>query len=193
MKRTPLFLASSLLVLTACASRTAGTSSLEGNLANPLFAKSYYADLATQMAAFEIRNDPMLKNERTKNALEAAREDAIGKTEEASLLVEEGRTGLIISDRDVSIGTALIRDNMLHFGSDFVTAPGPSLHVYLTDITDPRTDAFPDDAAVDLGPIVTTYGAQSFALPEENTHAYKTVVLWDTSLRTVYGFVQLEQ
>lgn len=182
------------VLLTACSSNIpGGSTSLEENLRNPLFAQRYYTDLAEQMVTLELREDPLLKDSAKKAIIERTRVDATNKAEAAISLNAISDKGYIISDRDLSLGSVSIIDGALFFSPDFISTPGPSLRVYLSNVIDPRQGAFPDSDAVDLGLLKSTAGAQTFVIPEEKaTQTYQTVVLWDTDLEIVYGFVQLE-
>lgn len=184
-----------MFALVACNSGIGSSASLQENLKNPLFAKSYYTDLTGQMVSFTLQKDEILKDARKKGAVERARVNGVQSVEEAQQQIDKGMRASIVSDRDMAIGTVLLVDNVLHFGPDFVSSPGPSLHVYLSDTVDPRLVRFPDSSAVDLGLLQNPYGAQSFVLPEGAAPAgqRKSVALWDDSIGTLYGFAQLSE
>ena len=91
-------------------------------------------------------------------------------------------------------GDFLYIDDTLYVGTLFEIDPLPGLHVYLTTVVDPRDVEFPDDTAMDLGPIQTAYGAHAYEVPSvENPLLYRTVVLWDNELGRLHSFAQLNK
>ena len=68
------------------------------------------------------------------------------------------------------------------------------MHLFLSESVDPRDIEFPDDSSVDLGPILSPYGAQRYAVPTTDPpQRYRTAVLWDMKLERLYGFAQLSE
>lgn len=189
MKNARFLLLFSTVLLTACGSPKNGGVSLQENLQNPLFAQRYYEDMAGQMVTFVLNKDSILKDDAKKAAVDAARSDATKRAGDALNIKQQGRTAFLISEQGLSEGNVLILKDTLYLGPDFLVSPSPSMHLYLSDITDPRLASFPDTTAVDLGLVQNPYGAQSVELPK-NDVSYRTVVLWDTKLKMVYGFAQ---
>ncbi len=102
--------------------------------------------------------------------------------------------GPIIAVKEDVTGYVLHLDCTVFFSSDFTTSPGPSLRVFLTTTVDPRDVTFPDKSAVDLGPLQSAYGAQQYSMPgDDSAGALRTFVLFDTRLKSIYGFAQLSQ
>ncbi|UPA22289.1 DM13 domain-containing protein [Candidatus Peribacteria bacterium] len=193
MKHARTLLLIAPLFLAACGTtQTGGSNTLDENLGNPLFAQRYYTDLAEHMVSLQLREDPIMKDAGKKAVIDRTRANAAEKAQDAIDLNAKGQKGYFISERDLSLGSVTLVNGMLYFSPDFISTPGPSLHVYLSDVTDPRQGEFPDASAVDLGLLKNIIGAQSFALPEKAADSYRTVVLWDDDLGIVHGFVQLD-
>jgi len=183
-----------LLLLSACTSGPPQGMSLEERLKNHLFAEAYYDTLLDRMVELDIQDDPLLEDSGKASIVENTRRDALAKAKEATRKQREGLAGNFVPAKEQTGGEVLYVDNSLHFGPTFDTYPGPSLHVLLTTIVDPREGTFPDDTAIDLGEIQSPLGAQIIPVPEmEDTAKYRTVVLWDTKLERLYGFAQLSK
>jgi hypothetical protein len=166
---------------------------LDDNLKNPLYAQHYYEDMSEQMVSLELNKDPVLKDASKKSIVDNARIDATKRAQDAVDLKTKGLNGSIMSDADLAVGSVNVMNNTLYFGTDFIVSPGPSLHVFLSNVIDPRQVHFPDPTAVDLGSIKTAYGAQAYPLPESTTpKTYRSLALWDNALGTFYGFAQLQ-
>lgn len=182
-----------LLFLAACASNTASSGvTLDENLKNPLFAQRYYEDLTEQMVTLELRNDPLLKDASKKAIIERTRTQSTKHAQDALALRQTGLNGTMQSDKDLALGSVTLVNDTLFFGTDFIATPGPSLHVYVSSLVDPRSERFPDSSAVDLGVLHSAYGAQAFALPKTSPQTtYRSVALRDDALGTIYGFAQL--
>ena len=193
MKHPSLLLALPLLLLSACSAPSSGSQTLDENLSNPLFAHRYYIELVDEMVNFHLNNDPIIKDSAKKAAIDDARISGTKHVEETSRLKQQGLRGSIQSETDRAAGSVLLVNDTLYFGTDFIVSPGPALHVYLTTIVDPRQVRFPDDTAIDLGPVQNPYGAQAFPLPKtDKATTYRTVAIWDNALSTFYGFSQLQ-
>lgn len=77
---------------------------------------------------------------------------------------------------------------------DFSVSNGPDLAIVLSQSSVPRTSA---DALlpthVDLGPLKSAEGEQTYPIPEEtNLNLYKSVVIYSTSLNIIYTSAELE-
>ncbi len=191
MRTSHLFLLPVFLAITACS--PAGTSINEQNY-NPLTASRYGDELADTMANFIIQNDPIVEDAAVRKVIET--EIARGKDIAASARKKQnkGLLGGIIQIKADVTGYALYLENVLYLSSDFTTSPGASLHLYLTTVVDPRDVAFPDDTALDLGEIQAAFGPQQYSVPtSEHQEKLRTLVLYDTQLKAIYGFAQLSK
>lgn len=185
-----------LLLLSACSSTG---QSLSENLKNPLFAEYYYQDLATTLADVEINatlpgNAALLKDPARKALLEQQKTQATQNASTAQKVRDRASTGDFVSANESEQGTVMLVDGTLFTNPAFNSPAGPSLHIFLTTVIDPtdKPSAFPDSSALDLGLVNQPYGTSSYTLPSgaAKTH-YRTVVLYDTMLRSIYGFAQL--
>ncbi len=194
MKHARALLLATPLFLAACSGSTPANSvSLDESLQNPLFAQRYYTDLSEQMVSLELRKDPILQKADKKSLVERTRIQATKHAEEAAARQGKGMNGSLMSPKDLTIGTVTFLDGALFFSTDFIATPGPSLHVYLTNAVDPRDVRFPDETAIDLGALKNPYGAQTYVLSKKDaTRTYRTAVLWDNALGSLYGFAQLQ-
>lgn len=190
MRTTP-FIPVLLLVLTACST---GETSISEQNSNPLTASRYGDELADTMANFIIRNDLVVSNPDMRALIESEIERGKDIAAAARDIQSEGALGAIIGLKASTTGFALYHENTLYFSSDFSTNPGASLHVYLTTIVDPRDIDFPDSTAIDLGALQAVYGPQQYSVPSQKEEdKLRTVVLFDTKLRMVYGFAQISK
>lgn len=184
-------LALSTLLLGAC--NAAGKNlSLETQLTNPLYTERYAETLVDRMVELEIREDPLLEDERKKKIADDARVKWLKIARDARKKQREGTQGNFITANEYAHGEVLYVDNTLYLGTTFESDPGPSLHLFLTTIVDPRDIEFPDETSLDLGRLESAYGAQQYPVPQvEDPLLYRTAVLWDTKLERLYGFAQL--
>lgn len=189
--KTLLIVIAAATALSACGA--AGTS-IDLENSNPLVVSRYGDELADTMANLVIQNDPVIKEPGMQQLIEKeiarAKSMAIRGRQEA----KEGAQGAIIAEKESVTGYALLLADTLWLSSDFETSPGPDLHVYLTTIVDPRGASFPDETAMDLGIIQSVYGAQKYSLPSKIDPAVmRTLVLFDATLKRIYGFAQLSK
>jgi len=179
-------------LLVGCSSRGTHQFILEEQLKNPLFAEWYYEELTQRMVELEIKQDPLLKDERKKVASDATRREALQKAKEAGKKQLQGMLGSLISILEETTGEVLYVDDAVYFGPDFFATPGISMHVFLTTVVDPRDVTFPDETAMDLGPMQSPYDTGAYPVPPvENPLLFRTVVLLDTTLNRIHGFAQL--
>ncbi len=188
----------SLLLLVGCA--TQGTSpttlSLKLRLQNPLVAERYWSEMAEHMADFVRSKNPILKDPVKAAIIEGQRTLALQKVEEARKKETSGISGSFVTPESLEDvhGQTLLTDNTLYFDTTFITYPGPSIHVYLTTVVDPRDVAFPDTSSIDLGALQIAYGAQQYPVSEKSMNpAFRTAVLFDTQLMKTIGFAQLSK
>lgn len=167
---------------------------LSQNLHNPFFAKRYYAELVDRLTQMQIREDPLLKDSGKMATVERVKNESIGKEQDADNLMRGGVMGAFLPAGEETIGQALLLDGTLYLDTTFAAYPGINLHLYMSDVVDPRDDTFPDATALDLGVLQNPYGFQQFALPEDQKdHVYRTVALWDAGIGRLYSFVQLSK
>ncbi len=169
-------------------------TSIDQQNQNPLVASRYGDELADTMANLVIQNDPVTKEPGMQQIIEKeiARGKSIGiNAREAQA---QGTKGQIIALKESVIGSVLLLSDTLYFSSDFEVNPGPDLHVYLTTIVDPRDDAFPDATALDLGTVQSSYGAQQYQVASSiDPVKMRTLVVFDKTLKRIYGFAQLSK
>lgn len=192
MKHSPLLLTGlACTLLTACGTEQR-SATLESLLENPLFAEQYAEEIVDSMVQIKLAEDPLLEEAGKEAVIDEVRQNWHQRGNEAKDLQRTGRQGFFIPVREIVQGEVLVKDDILYFGPNFTAVPGPALHLYLTTAVDPRDVEFPDETAIDLGLLQSPYGAQQYRLPSlENPLHYRTVVLWDSSLERVHGFVQL--
>lgn len=197
MKTLKILSIASVLAVAGCnaapSSGTVGMPLLE-RLRNPLIAERYWSEMAEHMADYSRRNDPVLKDGVKASIIESERTRALERLETARTLQREGVMGQFItpSQHEDARGFALLVRDRLYFDSTFITFPSPGMRVYLTEAVDPRDVNFPDTSALDLGPLQSAYGDQTYGIPEEHVEtAFRTVVLYDRELNLIIGMAQL--
>ncbi len=184
-------------LLTACnplglKSDDSATITLEEHMQNPLFAEEYSKTMVNVLTELIIDKDTALEDEKIKNFVEEEKRKWKEKDRSARKLQQKGRHGQFIRAKEHTAGQVLLLDNILFFDLGFSTMPGPNLEIYLSEETDPRDIEFPDASSVSLGRLESPMGAQSYRIPEvENYEKLRTVVLYDESLKRIYGFAQL--
>lgn len=187
--RTTLFIIPALLALAACS--PVQTSISEQNK-NPLTASRYGDELADTMANFIITEDPITKDPDVLKTINSEIERGKDIANEARTIQNAGWMGPILQLKADVIGYVLYSSDTLYLSSDFETSPGPSLHLYLTTVVDPRDGTFPDPTAIDLGSLQAAYGPQQYAVPRQQDEGkLRTFVLFDSRLKQIYGFAQL--
>ena len=190
MKKYILLIASFSL-LTACGGER---SSLQTQLSNPLYAERYGDSLADTLANIIIMKDSSTENPRTKALIEEEIEKAKSIGNDARRIIDKGMVGAFMEHKEHVTGRALYWKDTLYVSSDFESQPGPDLHVYLSTAVDPRDVAFPDASAIDLGPLTSAFGAQSYRVPrQKNPELLRSVALWDRTLKRLYSFGQLSK
>lgn len=192
-KRTLLFLIFSVFVLAGCRTVMKKTTVDEQNK-NPLTASRYGDELADTMANLVIQSDPLAKDPNSRAIIDRQIEWGKQISQDARFLMTQGMFGSIIAIKESVTGNVIYLNDVLYLSSDFYTKPGPALHVFLTTVVDPRDIKFPDNTALDLGPLQAAYGQQQYPVPSrKNPELYRTFVLWDTVLNRLYGFSQLSK
>ncbi len=189
MKKFALIVATA--TLSAC-SQTQYVPDREALLNNPLYLEMYAESMVDAMVNLEIYEDPILEEDGKKNYVDDVKEEWLAKAKEARSLQRQGSKGTMIPMKEYVEGEVLYLNNQLHLSPYFVSTPGPSLHVFLSKAVDPRDVLFPDETAIDLGPLTVPMAAQTFAVPAtEKPAEYTSVTLWDTELNRLYGFAQI--
>ena len=173
---------------------TAKTVTIDDLLQNPLFAERYAESMVDRLVELDITKNPVLEDPAKKAFVETQRKHWLEVAREAREEQREGTTGNLVPINEYAKGDFLYIDGTLYAGTLFEIDPLPGLHMYLTTVVDPRDVEFPDDTAMDLGPIQTAYGAHAYEVPSvENPLLYRTVVLWDDRLGRLHSFVQLNK
>lgn len=190
MRKIPLFIGLSL-ALAGCA---ATPVSVEDLLKNPLFAERYAESTVDRLVELDIAKDPVLEDPAKKEYVETQRKHWLEVAREAREAQREGMEGNLVLINDYAKGDFLYINGSLYAGTLFEIDPLPGLHMYLTTVVDPRDVTFPDETAMDLGPVKTAYGAHAYDVPKvENPLLYRTVVLWDSELGRLHSFAQLNK
>lgn len=182
----------SLLLLPACGrSGEAASVRFDALMTNPLFADQYWTDLTNSMVDIQLHKEAgIVDNDAKSKQADAIRKDAAIHEQAVARIVHSGRVGSFIPVKDHAEGSALIQGSTLFLSPGFATSPGPSLHLYLTTVADPRDGTFPDSTSIDLGLLQSPYGTQQYATAADKT--IRTVVLYDTTLQRIHGFAQLQ-
>ncbi len=181
----------SILLLSACSGNK--TSIAEENQ-NPLTASRYGDELADRLANLIIINASGATTEPMKSVILKGIDDAKEIAENARIQQSKGMMGALLSMEEHVTGYALLLKGKLYLSSDFEIAPGPNLHVYLSQTIDPREGTFPDATAVDLGEIQAIEGAQEYTASLKGSDSlYRTIAFFDPTLKRLYAFGQLSQ
>lgn len=161
-------------------------------LQNPLYAERYYDELVENLVSLSIHNNPLLQEKGKEKKVERARRDALIKAREVEAKQRGGTKGTFIPMEEYARGVAFLDGHILSLSPDFEVTPGLSLHLFLTTAVDPRDVEFPDQDAIDLGPLKSAYGAQEFPVKlTKSPILYRTAVLWDQALERLVSFAQL--
>lgn len=197
MKRFYIAVCAAVLVASCGHATPVGThrQTLEEHLENPLFAEQYSEQLVDRLTMLEINQDPMLEDNKVRKKVEKAKLEWLEVARAARKQQREGvYGGFAYVDEFVDGEVALIGDH-LYMAPSFTSDPGVDVHLYLTELIDPRESDFPDETSVDLGKLRNPYGAHSYDLSglEVPLEPLRTVVLWDRGLERLYGFVQLHR
>lgn len=181
------------LLLAACSTPPSGGLTLESRMRNPLFANRYWEELVDRMASLQIKKDPTASGAVTGPIVNATRLSALQNAQAITERLHGGLLGNFLSMKEPTEGQMFVTKDMLYLGTDFLTYPGPSLHLYVTAAVDPRDKPFPGATATDLGLLQSPYGAQEYPIPDGKGAVARTVVLWDTQLQRLYAFSQLSR
>jgi len=165
---------------------------LDQRLENPLFAEHFAKILVLRMTEIEIQKDPILEDEKKRRIVEETKKHWMEVDREARKIQREGISGEFIGIKEYALGEVLLLDSMLYIGPTFELDTGPEVHLFLSNVIDPRDIEFPDEESLSLGPLQSPFGAQRYELPPElDLSVIRTVVLWDMKLERILGFAQL--
>ncbi len=177
-------------VLTACGDARVAYPNREDIERNPLYV---YAKNSLQV---QYITNLEAKEPNMSGALKTPKLQALRAAQDSQALIQEGWLGTFVRGQDDDVtGSVVLIDGWMHIGPSFLMTPGIDMHVYLTQAIDPMEGTFPDETAVEVGPLVTAFGLQSLPLPAGLTldGTYRTVVLYDAAVKRVLGFAQLEK
>jgi len=184
-----------LLPLAACFGPPGDQSAtLQQQIENPLFLERYAEEMVENMVQITIEENPILDDTRKAAIVEQTRTYWLDEAKQARRAQQEGKSGSFLPMEEYARGEVLLAaDGHLYISPTFEATPSPSLHILISTVLDPRDANFPDDSSIDLGPIQTNYGAQTYNLPEdmENLLLFRTVILWDTELERLQSFAQI--
>lgn len=193
MKKT-LIASLALLTLTACQSKTGNEQELSYLLENPLFAERYSEAMVDTMVELEIYEDPITKDEAKMKIIDKTKEKWLEVSQKSRADQREGSKGSFIAIKEYTAGEALFTDGKVYLSPEFVSAPGPSLHLFLSTVVDPRDAEFPDETAIDIGLMRSNLGTSRYDVVSDSDIdpiKYRTLVLFDTELERIYGFAQI--
>jgi hypothetical protein len=187
----PIFTAT--IILAGCTANTGKNNvSFERLLENPLFAERYGDEMVNMYVDLAIREDPIFENARMEKYINDRRRHWLQAARDATKEQEKGGIGQFIAVKEPLKGEVLYLDNKLYLDTIFYATPSPNLRLHITTVVDPRNIEFPDETSIDIGELVSPYGAQEYDVtPVENPILYRTVVLWDKKLNRLHGFAQL--
>ncbi|MBT5236971.1 hypothetical protein HOL63_01210 [Candidatus Peregrinibacteria bacterium] len=192
MKKT-IIASMALLALTACQNaNTSKEQELSYLLENPLFAERYSESMVDTMVELEIYEDPIIKDEAKMKIIDKTKESWLKVAQKARVDQRKGSKGSFTPITEFTAGEVLYSGNSLFLAPDFASAPGPSLHFYLSTVVDPRDVEFPDESAIDLGLMRSNLGTGRYEVVGiEEPIKYRSLVLFDTELERLYGFAQI--
>lgn len=195
--RTLILCSVACIMLSACGSKPTpeaprNAANLPYHLQNPLFVERYGKELLGQLAKIKTSDSSFLSRKANADRLESLRTEWRSKVDESEVMQNNNlRGGLISVDAD-ALGELLLVKDTLYFGPETSFVPSADLRIYLTTVVDPREVAFPDETAMDLGPIQSPYGPQAYKAPNvTNPLEYRTAVLYDPTLESMFAFAQL--
>jgi hypothetical protein len=192
MKKT-IIASMAILALTACQNaNTSNEPELSYLLENPLFAERYSESMVDTMVELEIYEDPIIKDEAKMKIIDKTKESWLKVAQKARVDQRKGSKGSFTPITEFTAGEVLYSGNSLFLAPDFASAPGPSLHFYLSTVVDPRDVEFPDESAIDLGLMRSNLGTGRYeVIAIEEPIKYRSLVLFDTELERLYGFAQI--
>ncbi len=191
MQRFSALLLLSPLLLIACSRAPTVGEDLAQKLENPLYARKYYSEQMDYMVSLIIKNDPQAMSGATAKMIDDTRITSLDHARAAGARELEGPRGSFAGPMNETQGDVVLLGNTLYIGPNFYTSPGLQIQMMLTG-TDPRAGTFPDETAVDLGPLKDAFGAHSYDVPPEALNL-RTVVLWDKKLGRLFGIAQLAE
>ncbi len=188
MRTRPLLLLSASALLAGCTSSEVSQELLE----NPLYAEWYHQDIVDHIVSLELSQTDALKDADAKRSADETRQASIKAGDEAEAIQQSGLLGNFIEADEPVEGEVLLWNGALYTDPGFLTVPGTDLRVYLSTSMDPREQPFPSEEDIELGPLLTPYGAQTLSAPETLADI-RTVVLWDAGLKRMHAFAQVRR
>jgi len=162
---------------------------MKQRLQNPLFTERYAEAMVDRVTELEIQKDPLLEDEQMQQLVNTTREKWLNVGREARRLQQDGRQGRFHPVKEYTTGEALYLADTLYLDTVFETEPGPQLHFYLSTVVDPRDVKFPDETAIDLGPLSSPYGAQRYTVPPvEDASLIRVAVLFDKRFTALLNY-----
>lgn len=188
----------SILLLLVASSTLSACGSSDGKLGatmdNPLVASRYGDEFADAMANLIIQEDPVVQENGMTEFIQAEIRRGKKIAGDARDRMRGAMMGALLPIKADVSGFVLHTKGTLYFSPDFFVTPGPDLHVYLTEVTDPRDAAFPDVTAIDLGSLLSAYGAKQYEMPKhENPKRLRTLVIFDEKLKFIVAMAQLSE
>ena len=185
----------SCLILASCSTQeqTTDKAVLWGKMMqNPLYAERYYDELVDRLTTMQINKAEELKNPSYAAMVESTKADALQKSKIETQKKNDGKVGEFVPAKEETEGRALLTKDKLFLSPNFLSYPGPSLRLYLSESIDPRDTEFPEDGSLDVGRLESPFGASDYNLPATALEKdWRTIVLYDTKLQRIYGFAQL--
>lgn len=178
-------------LLTGCSG--AATSVRDVHMSNPLVAEEYWTELTQTMVDLILNEKADLQKQGTFELVDGLRQEYLKRTQEAIAKRKTGLLGSFVSIKQNVGGVVLVeKTGKIYLSANFLSDPGPSLHWYLTEANDPRDGTFPDSTALDIGEEQSPYSAQTYSFNPANWRKdFRTLALYDKTLKRLYGFAQL--
>lgn len=182
------------LLLAACGSNLQSMDVQKYFAQNPLAAEEAATALGQVYVSMIVDEKAELEKNDLFDEVDGMRVAAGKAIEDATRERKNGLLGQFIPHKQFTRGFVLVRpkDGIIFTGTTFESAPGPDLHLFASELSDPREGVFPDDSAVDLGLMGYTYGPQTMTfdatLWNDN---FRSLIIYDVKLKRLYGFAQI--
>lgn len=182
------------LILAGCSSNVQSMDVRNYYNQNPLAREETETAFGQVMVNMIVGEKAELQKNDLFNEVDRMRLEAGKRIEEATKERKNGLLGQFVPHKQRTAGFVLLRpkEGVIFTGTTFESDPGPDLHLYGSTVQDPRSEAFPDTEAKDLGTMGFTYGALTMHFdPKLWNNDFRTLILYDKKLKRVYGFAQL--
>lgn len=161
---------------------------------NPLYVLAYQNGIADTLSNLIIQNDPITTQTGAIENIQQGIADARKEAQAAEILFNSGYSGVMNQVAEEAVGTVLYLKDTLYFSPDFYVNAGPDVQVYLVPDVDPRGMELPNSTVIDLGPLKSIYGAQSYRVPhQDKPELLRSLVLWDKEFGRMHAFSQLSR